>query len=327
MEWAIIAIVVGLIVYLLLGLQAVQEEERRVVELFGSYWNTLTRGLNLILPGIMRIRASVRISDQRIPLWETGAPKIDFKDGSATPVGAEAFVRIMSPDYPYEAFYGELPEDMASGIYRAVYRVADWRVAARDQLESALRAHLTSLSLDDGLTSTGAGSDLINKVLSDNLARTLALWGLELRKLSIMDFELPQEIVQARGEVQIRRRQAEAALHVREQRARETVGTVVQMLAEATGRDFAAVQAEIGASVDLQSEVRRLSEDLIKRRMSLDGRALTDIRLEGGGDLGGALAQLIALMKVQLGSSGEPSPPGEKKAGRWPALEEEAKRK
>lgn len=288
--------------YLVLGFKTVQQEERRVVEFFGTYLMTLrpvsyVPGLRWILPGAMKIRATIRIWEIKIPLFEEPI-KIDFRDGSATLKGAAGFVRVKNPDEPYA-----LPQEKArlTGVFRAIYNIQNWRVAIKDLLENALRSYLNTLTIDEGLTAARAGYELLNRLPEEEQGRlqhTLARWGLELMQVTIGDFDLEPELVKARGEVHKRERAAEAAQHVRVQLARETIGYVIQMMAEATGRTFDEVQREVAANPELSEELKRFSEDLVTRRMSIDGHALTDIRVAGaGGDLAQTLMAMIAAIK------------------------------
>lgn len=100
MEWVIWIGFGFLVVWVLSGIRYVPQGERWPVELFGRYCWTLTPGLKWYLPGTMRIRAKIDVRDQKIPLFESPI-KIDFQDGSAIPKGAEAIVRVKSPDERY----------------------------------------------------------------------------------------------------------------------------------------------------------------------------------------------------------------------------------
>jgi regulator of protease activity HflC (stomatin/prohibitin superfamily) len=63
--------------------------------------------------------------------------------------------------------------------------------------------------------------------------------------------------------------------------AAETVGTVIEMMAKARGKKAKEIQAEIETKPELQKEFLRLANDLIIRKMGIEGAAYVDIRVEG----------------------------------------------
>ncbi len=96
-----------------------------------------------------------------------------------------------------------------------------------------------------------------------------------------MDFDLEAELVKARGEVQKRKRARDAAMEEREIRSLETMGSLVSMIAESTGKTIEEVREEINANLDLQGELRNFAKELVAREMRIDGKSLTDIRTQG----------------------------------------------
>ena len=331
-------ILLGIAVFLLLGLKDVQEQERIVVELFGKYFMTLRPGLQWLLRGAMKIRASISVWEQEIPLFHDAPASLDLKDGTVVPEGAKVFVKLRDPDREYTVV--KIPEEpgkksykivykedkekdkeidqgkLEKGAYRAIYEVPDWREFIEDRIENALRSYLNELTIDEVLTAAKAGFNLADRRENvglpnhqlDAIEGDLALWGFDLLRITITDFELPKEILQARDLVQIRKREAEAALSERKKMARETMGSLIQMIAEATGVEFEVVQQQVGTDPQLREKLTEFGKELITRRMSLDAKALIDIRT-GGGELENGLMRLIAGFSVLSRSKGG----GEKK--------------
>lgn len=100
------------------------------------------------------------------------------------------------------------------------------------------------------------------------------------------------------------RLRTQAADEVASRRAKETVGSLVRMLAESTGMTPAEVQAKIRSSTKLSKEFRELSADLISRRMSLDSGALVDVRVDSRGGHGEILGGIIAALRTLVRDQG-----------------------
>lgn len=288
--------------FALFGLKQVEQEKRAVVQLFGKYCMTLKPGLQWVAPlGIMRIRAMVSTWEIALPLFDESM-KIDFVDGSAQPKNAEVFIKMKSPDRAYGVDPGE---EKRNGAYRAIYEIANWRTSIRDLIENAVRSYLNRLTIDEAISMAKAGFDLANYDSNvglpsselQKIEKSLARWGFDLIRITVGDFELEPELVEARGKIQIRRKESEAAQYLKVQRARETMGSLIQMMAESTGKEASQIQEEISRSPKLKKEMRKISEDLVTRRMSIDGKAFTDIRVAGGGDLGEVLMAIITAIK------------------------------
>lgn len=298
--WIFLAIAVGLVVWLVAGVRIVQQQERFLIEFFGRFLTVYGPGFRLILPGVITVRAAVNVWEMRIPLYEQPI-KIDFKDGSATPKGAEAFVKVKSPDQPYQDVNGE----SATGVFRAIYFIGNWKAAIKDLLENAIRSYLNSLTIDKGLVQAAGGYDLTeNRLPQDEIDRindTLACWGFELTRVTIQDFDLSPELVAAREEVQKRRREVDVAQFEQRIRSIETMGSFIRNIALSTGLPLAQVKGRILGDDELLKRVWGFSEDLVTQRMSIDGKALTDIRVSGGGDFTNTVLQMIAAFKSKLG--------------------------
>lgn len=307
MEWMWM-IILGLVIWVLAGIRILPPYERCPIEFLGWYLWTWGPGPHWHLPGVQRIRAKVDIREQEIPLFEFERPvKIDFRDGSAAPKEAEGWVRIKDPDVRYGP-PGSLRKEM-SGVERAVYEIGTWRKAVKDLLESTLRSFLNTLTIDEGITLARAGFNLKNNLPEkeqERLRDVLSRWGFELMQITVMDFELEQRLVEARGGVHISQREAEAAEHIRVRRARETIGTVIQMMAESRNKKTAEIQELINTDPNLQKEFITLSKDLIKRQMAIDGKSYVNIQVEGAQGVEKLLLELLAAWKrMPMGPSEE----------------------
>lgn len=318
MVWLILIglVMVAMIIAWLKGFKTIQEQERAVIETWGKYSRTLKPGLNWIFPGIEKARAIVDIWEGSIPLFEKPI-KIDFLDGAATPNGAKVLVKIASPDKPYkvdESF--DLVQDKNvvkiiddekeknTGVCRAIYETGDWRSRIREHVESAVRAHFSGMTIDEGTAvckselgkSKEATFDLMTQFsdLSRNaLKKKLLIWGFELLSVTVMDFDLEPDLVKARGEVQKMKKQKEAAEQERQKNAQKIIGSYIDMLCLASGKKVPEIQEEMKSD----AETKNLVKELLQQIMSLEAGALTEIKVQGGDSLQRGLLQLISAFR------------------------------
>lgn len=148
-------------------------------------------------------------------------------------------------------------------------------------------------------------------------------------QLVIAEIKLPPQLQQAMPHVDRQRMEADAAGFEAQQRAKETVGTVIEMMAKSRGIDPEKIQKEINENEEMKKEFLALSKDLITREIALKRGAYVDIRVEGATGLEKAILNALAAWKrMPMGSPGESSAkeptkeekPEEKKPTRfiWP---------
>jgi regulator of protease activity HflC (stomatin/prohibitin superfamily) len=304
------------IIFGLGGLKTAHHEERFVIEFLGRFFKIKGPGLFWICPFVMKVRAVVSLWEMSLKLFEEPV-KIDFKDGSAIPKGVEAFMKIKSPDNKYivlgESQEGEEGKKF-SGVFRAIYFVDNWREKTTELLENAVRSYLATLTIDEALPQRRGGYDLLtqNKIPGQEkkrIKKTLEGWGLDLLRVAVTDFDLDTEVVQARQEVQKRLRQTEVAEFEKIVRSKETIGSLVQMISESTGREYKDIQNEINENPEFRKELTDFAKDMISRSTSLNKGALTDIRVSGAQGIEKGLLEIISLWKNSIGGGGQVSPP------------------
>jgi regulator of protease activity HflC (stomatin/prohibitin superfamily) len=289
-------ILVGLILLFVSGIKIVPQQERWVIEMLGRYWETWHEGIHLFIPGLMKLKA-VFVAEQETAISVLDGVKIDFVDGSAKVVDGKVFVRIFSPDLPYDA--GDNLQ--ATGVWRAAYVApSDIKGAIKAQIENAVGSYLNRLDLDEGITEQKARFDIWTRlpdVEKQRVDQIIKRWGYEVKSIVIKDFELEPEVVKARGRVHQLEKEAQAATEEQKIRARQTVGVALESLALATGKTVADIQAEINRNPKLKKLWRDEVLRLARERVLVEGKAFTKIELSGGGDLENAIGRLIALLK------------------------------
>ncbi|KKP93807.1 MAG: Band 7 protein [Parcubacteria group bacterium GW2011_GWA1_36_12] len=279
------------------GFRSIGEEERFVTELFGKFFRSLRPGLQWIIPGIETIRNIIPIWIQEVKLFEGDTSiEVDFKDGSATPRGVIAQVRVKSPDEAYEDATG----NSWSGAYRATYSVENWMSVARNLFENAIRAYLNTLHLDEGLTMKGSGVDLKNQLPQGELAKIIEALdkiGIHLEQITIRDFDLSEDLLEARALVQTALRKADAAEHEAEAITKGGVGAIMRALEKISGKSTIDLQKEINKDPALKQMLYKAAIDLTPAQIAYAANAGQRVEFAGGQGVDATLAQLISLAK------------------------------
>lgn len=116
-------------------------------------------------------------------------------------------------------------------------------------------------------------------------------------KLVVAEIHLPPELEKSLPLVDKQRLEAKAAPFEAEQIAIETVGSVIRMMAQSRGKEIDEIQAQIDADPDLQKEFLEKAHDLVIRRMGIDGKSYTDIRVQGAEGIERTILNALAVWK------------------------------
>lgn len=144
------------------------------------------------------------------------------------------------------------------------------------------------------------GADTVFKSADGALIR--AGFDPEDLSLTVKELILPRELTDALPDPDAARLRAKAAVFVSQARAIETVGSVINMMAESREKTPKQIREEIEADPEAKKEFLDLSKDLIVRRMGIDGKAYVDIRVEGAGGIEQSLLNLVAAWQRMPGS-------------------------
>lgn len=279
----------------------IQQDERAVIERFGRFDRILGPGPHSLTPKIEKVRAVVGTPELFIPLFgksqkgdeDSGAEvgvKIDFKDGSATPKGAGVFVQVESPDESSEE----------SGVYKAVYNIDNWRRAIPAFVGPVIRSYLNSFTIDQALAEAKGGFNLLEQLpdaQQTNLKNTIQGWGFTIKRIVIEDFQLDSAVIKAREEVLTQQREAAAAEHEATKLAWRTGGVLLGLLSLSSGKDVKGVQAELEKDPTAKQRFLELAQEFAARQMSIQGKALTHVKIDGAGGLEQGLVSLLAVLR------------------------------
>ena len=190
----IVLIIAGIaILYVLMGVQIVQQSETRVIERLGKYHRTLPSGINLVLPVIdrsreiyTRIERTLSDGDKLVITRTTG--KIDLreqvydfpkqsvitKDNVTTTINALLYFQIVDP-------------------VKAVYEIDNLPNAIEKLTQTTLRNVIGELELDETLTSRDTINSKLRAVLDDATNK----WGVKVNRVELQDITPPESVRRA----------------------------------------------------------------------------------------------------------------------------------
>jgi len=168
-----IAILIFAIVLVLMSVKSVPQGMEYTVERFGKYTNTLTPGLNIIMPVIDRIGRKMIMMEQ---VMEVPSQEIITKDNAMVTVDGVVFYQVM---------------DAA----RAAYEVSrlDWAIL--NLVMTNIRTVMGSMDLDELLSRR----DDINARLLNVVDDATTPWGIKATRIEIKDIAPPKDLVEAMG--------------------------------------------------------------------------------------------------------------------------------
>lgn len=280
-----------LLIYVLLfckkSLVKVQQQERGVVERFGEFNRVLQPGLQWKWPWIESIRAWVAIWEQPIRLFPEN-PRIDFKEGgTARLVEPTVWVRVARQR---EGQRGE--RAIEESVRRMIYEVANWRDAVREEIETALRAYLGTLTVEEAFDRVQEGNwwrNVVQQPQFSHLPEVFDAWGIEVTKITISDFDWSEEVVRARRQV------FEAQRRIREQEY-EAEAAKFEAIREALtsggvhGKIVQILRDDFGYSPE---EAQKVATELVKYFKGAKEKVIVDWRSEGGINLPELIAQVM----------------------------------
>ena len=229
-----IALLILSTVVVVRGLRIVKQSEALVIERLGRYRNTMTAGINILIPFVYRPRASVwRYASEnalgervvaykmldRIDLRETvfdfPRQSVITRDNVVTEINALIYFQIVDP-------------------VKSVYEINNLPNAIEKLTQTTLRNVLGELDLDECLSSR----DTINTKLRAILDEATNKWGVKVNRVELQDINPPQDIKEAM-EKQMRAERSRRAQII------EAEGTKTAAILEAEGRKGADInQAE-----------------------------------------------------------------------------------
>ncbi len=177
METLTIVIVVAVLVIVTIGMgvRLVPQGSKHIVQRLGKYHQTLTPGMNIIIPYVDQV--AYRVTTKDIVL-DVPSQEVITQDNVVIVANAVAYINIVSPE-------------------KAVYGVENYEIAIRNLVQTALRSIIGELKLDEALSSRDKIKVQLKTAISDDIAD----WGINLKTVEIQDIN-PSDTMQTAMEEQ-----------------------------------------------------------------------------------------------------------------------------
>jgi len=169
-----LAVFAFLLITVAQGVRQVPQGFKWVVQRLGKYSNTLTPGLNFIIPYVDTVAFKVTTKDI---VLDIPSQEVITKDNAVIITNAVAYINIVSPE-------------------KAVYGVENYVIAIQTLVQTSLRSIVGEMNLDDALSSRDHIKAKLKAAISDDIAD----WGITLKTVEIQDINPSSTMQQAMEE-------------------------------------------------------------------------------------------------------------------------------
>lgn len=160
---------VFIIVLLRASVKFVPQNRAYVIERFGKYRDTLTAGLNFIVPFIDRVAFDRSLKEQAIDIPSQSAIT---KDNISLGVDGVLYLKVLDP-------------------YKASYGIDDYIFAVTQLAQTTMRSEIGKIELDK----TFEERDALNTQIVNAINQASSPWGVQVLRYEIKDIEPPRSVL------------------------------------------------------------------------------------------------------------------------------------
>ncbi len=162
------AIILFTIIVAFSSIKMVSQATVKIIERLGKYHKTATSGLNIIIPFIDKVRASIDLREQLIDI---PPQQVITRDNVGMGVDCVVYWQVTDP-------------------IKAIYEIYNTRAGIEQLAVSALRAVIGELDLDHTLS----GRETINMKLRGTLDQATDKWGVKVLRVELRNVIPPEDI-------------------------------------------------------------------------------------------------------------------------------------
>ena len=166
MLWIVVAIV--LVILLATSLRTIHQATVGIVERLGRFHHLAPAGIAVLIPVLDRMRT---VADLRERFITIRPQSIITKDNVTIQVDSVLYFQVVDP-------------------VRVTYNVANFEGAVEMIVQTALRAIIGSMTLNEALSERQA----INARMAEQLDREIEAWGVKVHRIEIRDIMPPQDV-------------------------------------------------------------------------------------------------------------------------------------
>lgn len=183
-SYVLIAIVVLALIFVKKAVVIIPQSETKIIERLGKYYDTLSPGINVIIPFIDRAKVMVTMYrgryvysntiDLREQVYDFDKQNVITKDNIQMQINALLYFQIVDP-------------------FKAVYEINNLPNAIEKLTQTTLRNIIGELELDQTLTSRDTINTKLRAVLDDATNK----WGIKVNRVELQDITPPESVLQA----------------------------------------------------------------------------------------------------------------------------------
>ena len=240
-----LALAIAAVVLIKKALLIVPQSETKIIERLGRYHDTLSAGVNFIIPFIDNAKSIVVLNhgrysysstiDLREQVYDFPSQNVITKDNIQMEINALLYFQIMDP-------------------YKAAYEINNLPNAIEKLTQTTLRNIIGELELDETLTSRDTINNKLRLVLDDATDK----WGVKVNRVELQDITPPATVLNAmEKQMQAERNKRAQILTSEGEKAAEILASEGEKTAMINRAEAAKQQAILTAEGEAQARIRK----------------------------------------------------------------------